>query len=63
MTRDDDIPPAVEQAVADLANPDINFMRPTAEGGVERVTVDQMTDEERALALALLHHRRTRKMT
>lgn len=60
---DDDVPPAVKQAVADLANPDIHFMRPTAGGGVERVTVDQMTDEERALALAMFRHRRTRKMT
>lgn len=64
MTGDKgDIPPAVKQAAADLAADDIPFMRPTADGGVERVSVNQMTEEEHMLALAILHHRRTRKMT
>lgn len=63
-TADDDVPPAVAKAVADLADPDLAFMRPTpgAPGGVERVTVGQMTEEEKLLALTLLHHRRTRHM-
>lgn len=58
----DDIPPAVTKAVDDLYDPDLHFMRTTADGLV-RVTADQMTDEERLLALALLHKRQTRKMT
>lgn len=57
----DDIPPAVTKVVEDLDDSDLCFMRPAADGLV-RVTADQMTDEERLLALALLHKRRTRKM-
>jgi hypothetical protein len=58
----EEIPPAVAKAVEQVADESLNWLRPGPKG-LETVTWEQMTEEERLLALTILQQRNARKMT
>jgi hypothetical protein len=58
----DQIPPAVLKAFDQVDGESLTWLRPGT-NGFETVTWDQMTEEERLLALTILQQRNARKMT
>jgi hypothetical protein len=56
------IPPAVVKAFEQIADDSLTWLRPGT-NGLETVTWDQMTEDERLLALTILQQRNARKMS
>jgi hypothetical protein len=60
--EDEMIPPAVVKAFEQIADDSLTWLRPGT-NGLETVTWDQMTEDERLLALTILQQRNARKMS